>query len=137
MDCVKDELEKDKAVSANLKSELETATLKVQTIAVDAVLSARAGLMGEFKRGDHSNWDPHEEIRTWERRATVLDGDADASEDEDEEESALAIGSPKQVELGGGSKQVESDAGAKAASGDLGEHGIVNPTASHENITRD
>ena len=53
MDGMKDEL-----VSAGLKSELEMAALKVQTIAVDVVLSARAELMGEFKRGEHSNWDP-------------------------------------------------------------------------------
>ena len=47
----------EKAVSAGLRSELETAELKVQTIAVDAVLSARAELMGEYKRGEHSTWD--------------------------------------------------------------------------------
>ena len=44
-------------MSASLKSELETAALKVQTIVVDAVLSARAELMGEFKRGEHTSWD--------------------------------------------------------------------------------
>lgn len=48
---MKDALEKVKVVSASLKSELETAALKVQTIAVDAVLSARAKLMGVYKRG--------------------------------------------------------------------------------------
>ena len=49
MDCVKDELEKEKAMGASLKSELETAVLKVQT-------------MGEFKRCEHSSWDSDEEI---------------------------------------------------------------------------
>ena len=58
MDGVRDELVSEKVVSAGLKSELETATLKVQTIAMDVVLSARAKLMGEFKRGKHSNWAP-------------------------------------------------------------------------------
>ena len=50
-----DELVSEKAVSARLKFELETAELKVQTITVDSVLSARAKLMGEFERGEHSN----------------------------------------------------------------------------------
>ena len=68
MDGVKDELDREKAVSASLKSEMETATLKVQTIAVDAVLSARAELKKEFKKGEHTNWDPNKEIRTWKSR---------------------------------------------------------------------
>ena len=55
MDGVRDELVSEKAMNAGLKPELETAELKVQTIAVDAMLSARAELMGEFKRGEHSN----------------------------------------------------------------------------------
>ena len=55
MDSVKEELAKEKVVSASLKFELEMATLKVQTIAVDAMLSAKAELMGEFKRGEHSS----------------------------------------------------------------------------------
>ena len=53
MDGVKDELVNEKAVSTSLKFELEVAALKVQTIAVDSMLSARAELMGE-----HSSWDP-------------------------------------------------------------------------------
>ena len=56
-----------KDMSASLKSELEMAALKVQTIAVDVVLSARAALMEEFKKGEHTSWDPNEEIRTWKR----------------------------------------------------------------------
>ena len=62
MDGVKDELAKEKVVSIGLKFELEEATLKVQTIVVDFVLSARAELMEEYKRGKHSSWDPNEEI---------------------------------------------------------------------------
>ena len=55
LDGVKDELVSVRALSAGLKSELEIAALKVQTIAVDAVLSARTKLMWEFKRGKHSS----------------------------------------------------------------------------------
>ena len=54
LDGVKDELVSERVVSTGLKSKLETAALKVQTIAVDNMLSARAELMGEFKRGEHS-----------------------------------------------------------------------------------
>ena len=64
MDGVRDELVSEKVVSTGLKCELEVTELKVQTIAVDAVLSARAELMGEFKRGEHSSWDLDEEIQT-------------------------------------------------------------------------
>ena len=49
IDSVRDELSGERAVSTGLKAELETATEKIQTIAVDAVLSARVELMGEFK----------------------------------------------------------------------------------------
>ena len=42
-------------MSASLKSELETAALKVQTIAVDVVLSARVELIEEFKKGEHTS----------------------------------------------------------------------------------
>ena len=62
MDGVKGKLEKEKAVSASLKLELEMAALKVQTIMVDAVLSARVELMGEFKRGEHTSCDL---VRRW------------------------------------------------------------------------
>ena len=86
IDGVRDELVSKKAVSAGLKSELETATLKVQTIAVDVVLSTRAELMGEFKRGEHSNWDPNEEIWMWDKRAAVLAGGKASEDEEDEDE---------------------------------------------------
>ena len=55
LDGVKDELEVEKAVSASLKSELVSVTSEAQAIVVNAVLSARAELMGEFKRGEHSS----------------------------------------------------------------------------------
>ena len=64
VDSLRDELSSEKAVSVGLKAELETAAKKIQTIVVDAVLSARAELMGEFKIGEHSSWDPDEEIET-------------------------------------------------------------------------
>ena len=50
MDGVKGELEREKAMSVALKSELETAVIKVQTIVVDVMLSARTKLIGEYKR---------------------------------------------------------------------------------------
>ena len=53
LDGMKEELVREKFVSAGITSELETAVLKMQTIAVDAMLSAKAELMGEFKRGEH------------------------------------------------------------------------------------
>ena len=54
-DVVKDELAKEKSKNASLKVELETAVHKVQTIAVDAVLSIRVELMREFNKGEHAN----------------------------------------------------------------------------------
>ena len=57
VDSVKDKLAKEKAENASLKAELETAVLKVQTIVVDAVLSAWAEFMEEFKKGEHARWD--------------------------------------------------------------------------------
>ena len=54
LDAAKEDLVKEKADSSSLREELEAAMLKVQSIAVDAVLSARAELMEEFKRGDHA-----------------------------------------------------------------------------------
>ena len=74
IDSVRGELSGERAVSVGLKAELETAAEKIQTIVVDAVLSARAELMGEYKRGEHSSWDPDEEIETWRKREAVLTG---------------------------------------------------------------
>ena len=90
IDGVQDELVSEKAVSAGLKTELEMVALKVQTIAVDVVLSARAELMGEFKRGEHSNWDPNEEIWMWDKRVAVLAG-GEASEDEEDEDELAPV----------------------------------------------
>ena len=96
---VQDELNGEKAVSAGLRAELEEAAEKVQTIAVDAVLSARAELMGEFKRGEHSSWDPDEEIEIWRKREAVLAGVESASDGEaSEDEGAPVVESPKQRE---------------------------------------
>ena len=111
LDDLKEELVKEKAVSSSLMSELETATLKVQTIAVDAMLSTRVELMGEFKRGEHLSWNPDEEIQTWEKRVAVLAG-GEVSDDEEEEMSAPVVGSSRQVELGVGPKQVKPNVGA-------------------------
>ena len=64
VDIVKEELAKDKAENATLKDELESTLKKMQFIVVDAILRARAELMGEFKRGEHAAWDPDQEIQT-------------------------------------------------------------------------
>ena len=89
----------EKAVSAGLKVELETSAEKIQTIAVDAVLSTRVELMGEFKRSEHSSWDPDEEIETWRKREAVLVGGESASDGEaSDEEEAPTVESPKQRE---------------------------------------
>ena len=130
LDDLKEELVKEKTMSADLKSELEMAALKVQTIAVDAMLSARAELMTEFKMGKHSSWNPDEEIQTWEKRAAVLAG-GEVFDDE-EEMSAPVVGSLKQVELAVGHEQVEPDEGAKDAA-----VGSREKSTSHEDITTD
>ena len=115
IDGARDKQTSEKAVSAGLKAELETAAEKIQTIAVDVVLSARAELMGEYKRGEHSSWDPDEEIETWKKREAVLAAGDDASNAEaKEEEMALAVEGPKQQEVGGDTEQVEPEAVAVA-----------------------
>ena len=99
VDGMRGELDGEKAVSAGPRAELEMAAEKVQTIAVDAVLSARAELMGEFKRGEHSSWDPDEEIETWRKREVVLAGVESASDGEaSEDEGTPVVESPKQQE---------------------------------------
>ena len=55
MDTAKDELAKERTKNSNLKEELETVRLKVQSIAMDAVLSARAELMKEYKKGERAS----------------------------------------------------------------------------------
>ena len=121
----------ERVVSAGLKSELETAALKVQTIAVDAVLSGRSELMGEFKRGKQSIWDLDEEICTWDKWAAVLAG-GDVSKDEEEEMSTPAIGSLKEKGPQVKTESTEPDVGAKEAAVEIGEK-----AASHEDITVD
>ena len=131
LDGVKDELVSVKAVSAGLKSELETAALKVQTIAADAMLSARAELMGEFKRGEYSSWDPNEEIQTWDKRAAVLAG-GEVSEDEEEDVSTPALGSLKEKDSQTEPEPVEPITRAKDMAIETREK-----AASQEDITVD
>ena len=131
VDCARDELSNEKAVSAGLRAELEAAEEKFQTIAVDAVLSARAELMAEYKRGEHSSWDPDEEIRVWEKRAAVLAGGEEASVEEDEEE-APAVGSPLSKEKEVESEQVEPEAGTEVVVSEP-----AGATASAEGLARD
>ena len=94
------------------------------------MLSARAELMGEFKRGKHSSWDLDEEILTWEKRAAMLAG-GEVSEDE-EEMSTPAIGIPKEMGPRDGSDQAEPNAGANDVAPDVGEQAVF-----HEDITKD
>ena len=139
MDGVRDELAGEKAASAGLKVELETAAEKIQTIAVDAVLSARAELMGKFKRGEHSSWDPDEEIEIWRKREAVLAGVESASDGEaSEDEGAPAVESPKQQEEEVVPKLGEPAAGAEGAvpePEDVAAH--EDPTAGAEDIAKD
>ena len=87
---------KERAESSGLREELETVTLKAQSIAVDAVLSARAKLMEEYKKGEHASWDLDQEIETWKKREIVLA----VGEDTSDEGAAPAMRSPKPVEIG-------------------------------------
>ena len=89
-------------------------------IVVNVVISARAELMVEFKRGEHSSWDPDEEIQTWEKRKAVLASSEVSEDEENEDESAPAVESPKQVE-GIDPVNVEPDVGAKEVSPEFGE----------------
>ena len=116
-----------------MKEELEIVRLKVQRIAMDAVLSARAELMEEYKKGEHASWDPDQEIETWKKREAVLAVGEDTSDkEEDEEEWAPAVGSPKPVEMGVDPKRVEPDVGAKEV-----VPKPVETAASSENIAGD
>ncbi|KAL5582334.1 hypothetical protein UlMin_014776 [Ulmus minor] len=136
LDEVKEELHVEKATTASLRSEVESVTAEAQAIAVNAVLSARAELMAEFKKGEHSSWDPDEEIWTWERRQTLMAG-GEVSEEEEVEEAALAAESPKQKD------DVAPEQGEPAA----GAEGVVpepedvaaheDPTTGAEDIARD
>ena len=115
LDGVKDELETEKAVSVSLKSELESVTTEAQSIVVNAIFSAHAKLMAEFKTGEHSSWDPDEEIWTWEKRKATLAGGEVSEDEEDEDESAPAVGGPEPMEIGDGSRKSEPDVGVHVA----------------------
>ena len=112
LDAAKEDLAKERADNSGLREELETAMLKVQSIAVDAVLSARAELMEEFKRAEHASWDLDQEIETWKKREVVLAAGEEKSNAEEEEE-APAAGSPKTQEMVTDPEHVEPDAGAE------------------------
>ena len=98
---------------------------------VNVILSARAELMAKFKRGEHSSWDPDEEIRTWEKRKVVLAGGKVSEDEENEDESAPAMESPKQVK-GVNPESAELDVGAKEVAPKSGE-----VAASAEDIAGD
>ena len=89
--------------------------------------------MEEYKKGEHASWDLDQEIETWKKRDAMLAAGEEATdEEEDEEESTLAVGSPKQVEMGVGPERVEPDTRAKEVAVDIEEQ-----AASPEDITRD
>ena len=62
---------------------------------MDTVLSARAELMEEFKKGEHASWDPNHEIWMWKKREAMLTGGGNEFGEEDEEESTPVATSPK------------------------------------------
>ena len=132
LDEVKEELEGEKASSVSLKSELESITGEAQAITVNAVLSVRAELMAEFKRAEHSSWDPDEEIRTWEKRKALIAGGEVSEDEEVEDELALVAGSLRPVEMGVDPEQSEPDVGAKEIVSEP-----VEEAASAENIAGD
>ena len=67
------------------------------------VLSARAELMEEYKKGEHTSWNLDQEIQTWNKREAILAAGEDVT---DEEVLAPAVGNLRQVELGGGSSKL-------------------------------
>ena len=66
------------------------------------------------------------------REAVLAAGEEATDEEEDEEEPALAMGSPKQVEMGVGPERIKPDAGAKEVVPESGEM-----AASVEDIVED
>ena len=44
----------------------------MKSVAVDAILHARAELIEEFKAGQHTDWDPDFEINVWKEREVEL-----------------------------------------------------------------
>jgi len=57
VDAMKEELTVEKAENATLKDKLESTLKKMQFIVINTILHAKAKLIGEFKRSEHSNWD--------------------------------------------------------------------------------
>ena len=98
---------------------------------MNAVLSARAKLMAEFKRGEHSSYNPDEEIQTWEKRKVVLASGEVSEDEENEDESTPTTESPKQVE-GVNPGSTEPNVGATDVTPESGE-----VAASAEDIVRD
>ena len=98
---------------------------------MNTVLSARAELMAEFKRSEHSSWDSNEEIRTWEKREALIAG-GEVSEDEEGEEAAPTVGSPKPKEMEVDLEQAEPDVGVEAVVSEP-----VETAASAEDIAED
>ena len=137
MDAGKDELAKEKVENATLKAELELTLKNMKFIAVDAMLHAKAELMGKFKRGEHASRDPNQEIQTWEKIVVVLAKGAEEESNEEDDESTLMAGSLKQTELGDSSKKAEPKVGTGDVAGDVRKQGPVEPIASQEDITKD
>ena len=96
------------------------------------MLRARAELTGEFKRGEHSSWDPDEEIWTWDKRAAMLAGGEATSDEEEDDEEAPAVGSPKPKEVDVVPEQGEPDTRAEAV---VSDH--VETAASVEDLAKD
>ena len=88
--------------------------------------------MGEYKRDEHSSWDPDEEIETWKKREAVLAGGEAASDEEEDDERAPAVESPKQKEVDIVPEQGESDAGAEVVAPEPED-----ATASAEDLAKD
>jgi len=137
LDDAKEELQVEKATSASLRSEVESITAEAQAVAVNAVLSARAELMAEFKRGEHSSWDPDEEIWTWEKRQTLM-ASGDVSEDEELEEATLATESPMQKDDDVTPEMGEPAAGVEGVEPEPEDVAAPeDPAAGAEDIARD
>ena len=94
---MKEELADEKVENATLKVELESALNKVKFIAIDAILHAWTELMENFKKGEHANLDPNQEIQTWKNREAML-AKGDKESEEKEDESTPMVESPRHVE---------------------------------------
>ena len=82
---MKEGLTKLEAENVTTKAELDLALNKVKFIDVDDILHARVELMEEFMSGQHTSWDPDQEIQTWkDKKAVLARGDEEEETDEDE-----------------------------------------------------